>query len=130
MSYLHTRHFSIDEANNLLDEIKPLIEQIISLKKKLDAKGYDVYNHQYFGGYGPNGQGVFPEEMERLIELIKKISAEGILIKSIDNGLIDFPHLRKTDEEVYLCWKFDEGEIAYWHSIPEGFPGRRNISEL
>lgn len=130
MSSLHTIHFSLDEANSLLDEIKPLIEEMMSLKKKLDSKGYDVYNHQYFGGYGPNGKGAFPEEMEKLIELVKKISAEGVLLKSIDNGLVDFPHIRDNGEEVYLCWKFGEGEIAFWHSIPEGFTGRRNISEL
>jgi hypothetical protein len=130
MSSLHAIHFSLDEANSLLDEIKPLIEEMMSLKKKLDSKGYDVYNHQYFGGYGPNGKGAFPEEMEKLIELVKKISAEGVLLKSIDNGLVDFPHIRENGEEVYLCWKFGEGEIAFWHSIPEGFTGRRNISEL
>lgn len=130
MSNLHTIHFTLEEANNLLYEIKPLIEEMISLKKKLDSKGYDVYNHQYFGGSGPNGKGVFPDEMEKLVEIVKSISAMGVLIKGLDNGLVDFPHIRDDGEEVYLCWKFDEGEIIYWHSIPEGFPGRRNISEL
>lgn len=130
MSNLHTIHFSLEEANNLLYEIKPLIEEMISLKKKLDTKGYDVYNHQYFGGSGPNGKGVFPVEMEKLVEIVKSISSLGVLIKGLDSGLVDFPHLRDNGEEVYLCWKFDEGEITYWHSIPEGFPGRRNISEL
>ena len=130
MSYLHSRHFTLEEANTVLDEIKPMVENMINLKKKLDKKGFDVYNHQYFGGSGPNGKGAFPDEMERFIEIVKKISSDGVLIKGIDNGLIDFPHLRKDGEEVYLCWKFGEGEIVYWHSIPEGFSGRRNINEL
>lgn len=130
MSHLHTKHFTLEEANNVLDEIKPYIEEMMSLKKKLDIKGYDVYNHQYFGGSGPNGKGVFPDEMERLVEIVKNISAGGVLIKGIDSGLIDFPHLRENGEEVYLCWKAGEGEIAFWHSIDDGFPGRRNISEL
>lgn len=130
MSYQHDRHYTIEEANNMLDNIRPLIEEMIGLKKKLDTKGYDVYNHQYFGGSGPNGKGTFPEEMERLVELIKEISTDGVLLKSIDRGLVDFPHLRKNGDEVYLCWCFGEGEIAYWHSIPEGFSGRRNINEL
>ncbi len=130
MSYLHSRHFTLEEANTVLDEIKPMVESMINLKKRLDKKGFDVYNHQYFGGSGPNGKGAFPDEMERLIEIVKKISSDGVLIKGIDNGLIDFPHLRKDGEEVYLCWKFGEGEIVYWHSIPEGFSGRRNINEL
>jgi hypothetical protein len=130
MSYLHSRHFTLEEANNILDEIKPIVEEMIGLKKRLDSKGYDVYNHQYFGGSGPNGKGTFPEEMERLVELVRDISKREILLKSIDRGLIDFPHIRTNGDEVYLCWSFGEGEIAYWHSIPEGFPGRRNINEL
>ncbi len=127
---MHSRHFTLEEANTLLDRYKPDIEAIAELKRKLDFKGYDVYNHAYFGGSGPNGTGTFPPEMEKLVELVKKISAEGILIKSLDNGLVDFPHLRNNGEEVYLCWKNGEGEIMYWHSIPDGFAGRRNLNEL
>lgn len=130
MSNLHDIHFTLEEANNKLDEIRNLVELMISLKKKLDGKGYDVFNHQYFGGYGPNGEGVFPAEMEEMVDIVKKISNDGVLIKGIDAGLIDFPHIRKSGEEVYLCWKQGEGDIAYWHSIPEGFAGRRTISEL
>lgn len=130
MSYAHSLHFSVEEANSILDAIKPLVEEMINLKKKLDSKGYDVYNHQYFGGSGPNGKGPFPDEMERLVDIIRKISADGVLIKGIDRGLVDFPHIRENGEEVYLCWSFGEGEIAFWHTIPEGFSGRRNINEL
>jgi hypothetical protein len=130
MNYVHSHHFSLEEANSVIDHVKPLIEEMIKLKKKLDSRGYDVYNHEYFGGSGPNGEGVFPDELERLVETVKKISTNGVLIKGIDNGLIDFPHIRKNGEEVYLCWKFGEGEIAYWHTIPDGFAGRRNIAEL
>ena len=52
MSYLHSRHFTLEESNEVLDEIKPLVEEMIRLKKKLDAKGFDVYTHRYFGGSG------------------------------------------------------------------------------
>jgi len=130
MSYLHNIHFSLEEANNLIDKYKPEIEIMVGLKKKLDIKGYDVYNHAYFGGSGPNGTGAFPPEMDRLIDIIKKMSEEGILVKGLDSGLIDFPHLRNNGEEVYLCWKNGEGEIMFWHTIPDGFAGRRNLNEL
>jgi hypothetical protein len=130
MSYMHSIHFTLDEANNLVEEIKPLIEEMTDLKLKLDEKGYDIFRHTYFGGIGPNGTGAFPAEMERLVEIVKLISSKGIIIKGIDNGLIDFPHIRSNGDEVYLCWKSGEGDIAYWHKIPEGFSGRRHINEL
>ncbi|MCX7877681.1 MAG: DUF2203 domain-containing protein [Ignavibacteria bacterium] len=127
---IHTLHFTLEEANQILDEIKPMIEEMIALKKKLDNKGYDVYNHQYFGGSGPNGKGAFPDEMDRLVEILRDITSRGILIKGLDNGLIDFPHIRANEEEVYLCWKYDEGDIKFWHKIPDGYSGRRSIDEL
>src|SRR5512143_3153069 len=108
---LHKRHFTVNEANRLLGIIRPLIEQLAGLKKILDEQGYDIYRHQYFGGIGPNGTGEFPKEMEDLVDIVKKIASYGVVIKSIDNGLFDFPHIRSNGEEVYLCWQRGEGEI-------------------
>lgn len=127
---LHGRHFSLDEANALLASLKPLVANMTALKKQLDMQGYDIYRHEYFGGVGPNGTGEFPKEMEELVLIVKKIASEGVEIKSIDNGLIDFPHIRSNGEEVYLCWKEGEEEILFWHKIPDGFPGRKRIDEL
>ncbi len=127
---LHSIHFSLDEANVILKELKPMISEMSELKKTLDDKNYDVYRHEYFGGLGPNGDGTFPQEMEKLIDIIKTISVKGVLIKGINNGLIDFPYIRNNGEEVYLCWMLGEEQINFWHRIPEGFPGRKNIDEL
>ncbi|NOS85316.1 MAG: DUF2203 domain-containing protein [Ignavibacteria bacterium] len=130
MNYHHSIHFTLEEANEKLDKIKDDIEEMINLKRKLDQKGYDVYSHRYLGGSGPNGKGAFPEEMERLIDILRELTDDGVMVKGIDRGLVDFPHLRNNGEEVYLCWKFGEGEINWWHTIPDGFSGRRNINEL
>lgn len=130
MNYLHSIHFSLQEANELLAEIKPQIKEMVRLKKKLNEMGYNIFNHRYFGGGGPNGRGSFPLEMERLVEVIKTISLKGVQIKGIDNGIIDFPHIRRNGEEVYLCWQYGENNIEFWHTIPDGYRGRRNITEL
>jgi len=130
MSPLHSVHFTLDDAQMLLERIRPMIDEMVSLKKKLGELGYDVYRHSYFGGSGPNGKGSFPEEMEKLINIVKAISFFGVHIKSLDKGLIDFPHVRSNGEEVYLCWMQGEENISFWHTIPEGFAGRRNVSEL
>jgi hypothetical protein len=127
---LHRKHFSLAEARTLLPRIVPLVEEIASLKQKLDDRGYDIYRHEYFGGSGPNGERVYPKEVERLVEAIRELDSRGVLIKDLDQGLIDFPHLRENGEEVYLCWKLGEDDIGYWHRIPDGFAGRNGIEEL
>jgi hypothetical protein len=57
---------------------------------------------------------------------VKGILAMGILVKDIDSGLIDFLSIR-NGREVYICWKYGEEELAFWHDINTGFPGRRPI---
>ena len=128
--YLHQKHFTLDQARRMLSGITHVVEQILELKQKLGERGFDIYRHQYFGGSGPNGQRFFPQEMEQLVELAKSLEKKGILVKSLEDGLLDFPHVRENGEEVYLCWKVGENDILYWHRIPDGFAGRKPINEL
>lgn len=128
--YLHNNHFTLDQACRLLSSVAPLVKELVALKQTLDERGYDIYRHQYFGGRGPNGDRFFPPQLVRLVEIAKNIEQRGILIKGLDEGLIDFPHIRSNGEEVYLCWKMGENDIHYWHRIPDGFAGRRPIEEL
>lgn len=121
---LHHRHFSLNEAQEMLFAIKEKLSRLVQLKANLDAKGYDIYRHVYFGGIGPNGTGKFPAEMEELVLIVKDFADRGILIKDISRGLIDFPHIRDNGEEVYLCYLQGETSIQYWHTIDGGFSGR------
>lgn len=126
----HNKHFTLSEAKNLLPDIVVILSKIIKLKKKLDDKGYNIYRHQYFGGIGPNGTGKYPSDLEELIRSLQILSESGIIIKNMDNGLIDFPHIRENKEEVYLCYLLGEEEIKYWHRINDGFAGRRSLEDL
>ncbi len=126
----HRKHFTLDEARRELTSVHALASKMAELKLALDRKGWDVYRHEYFGGMGPNGDGHFPPEMETLVEIVKGLEQRGILVKSIDQGLVDFPHLRANGEEVYLCWKMGEDDIQYWHRIDDGFAGRKSIDDL
>ncbi len=126
----HRKHFRLSEAREMIPEMKIKISRVRDLKKTLDDMGYDINKHEYFGGFGPNGTGRYPKELEELVVLIKDISGKGIVIKDLERGLIDFPHLRENGEEVYLCFLLGEEDIEFWHSIRDGFAGRKNISEL
>ncbi len=128
--YLHKRHYTLDEARRALAEVKLRISKVVSLKTQLDDLNYNIYKHEYFGGLGPNGSRFHPAELEKLIEIMRYFETEGIMIKSMQDGLIDFPCLRNTGEEIYLCWKLGEEDINFWHSIESGFDGRRPIVEL
>jgi len=129
-SYIHRRHFTLEEARKELTSVHALAARIVELKTSLDRKGWDTRRHEYFGGMGPNGDGQFPPEMETLVEIVRGLEARGIVVKGLDQGLVDFPFIRANGEEVYLCWMLGEDDIGYWHRIEDGFAGRRAIEEL
>ena len=58
---------------------------------------------------------------------IEDLENTGVIIKGIDEGLLDFPS-KRFDEEVWLCWKSGETEIKFWHEKDVGFSGRKPIS--
>jgi hypothetical protein len=59
---------------------------------------------------------------------MERIEEMGVLVKDLDTGLVDFPTLLRG-EEVYLCWRMDEGDIDHWHGVNEGFAGRKPIDK-
>jgi hypothetical protein len=62
----------------------------------------------------------------RLDESIASLRTEGIEVKQIDSGLVDFP--AKVDGQiVYLCWRLEESEVGFYHTIEGGFAGRRPL---
>lgn len=126
----YAKLFSVEEAQAVLLQIRPTLEEIVELKHVLDRKGFDVFRHQYLGGMGPNGQKVFPDEMERLVAALKELNDQGIEVKDFNRGLIDFPHKRASGEVVYLCYLLGEPKIETWHSIEGGFAGRKPLTSL
>ena len=66
------------------------------------------------------------EVSSQIEQVVDSISQRGILVKSVDPGLVDFPYNR-DGHEVYLCWKEGEDQIRYWHNIESGFAGRKPI---
>jgi hypothetical protein len=128
--YVHQKHFTLDEARKELTSVHALVGKLVELKGRLDGMGWDLKRHQYFGGMGPNGDGSFPREMELLVEIAKGLEERGILVKTIEQGLVDFPHIRENGEEVYLCWKLGENDITAWHRLDEGFAGRKRLADL
>ncbi len=63
----------------------------------------------------------------RIRDELAKVEEAGIEIKAVD-GLIDF-RATLEDRQVYLCWKYPEDTVVYWHELGDGFAGRQLIQE-
>ena len=63
----------------------------------------------------------------KFYQAIEDLENTGVVIKGIDEGLLDFPS-KRFDDDVWLCWKKGETEIKFWHEKDVGFSGRKPIS--
>ena len=62
----------------------------------------------------------------KFYESVEILENTGVVVKSIEQGLLDFPS-KRFNEEVWLCWKYGETEIKFWHKKDSGFMGRKPI---
>jgi len=129
------RHFTAEEANDALVEVRPLVEEMVArrrehiaaLERQEELEGHIRGNG---GGIPPAQLAETAAEVERLERSLTRTVDElhdlGVLVKDLDDGLIDFPAERRG-ETVLLCWKLGEDEIGYWHTMEDGFAGRRPL---
>jgi hypothetical protein len=132
------RYFTLDEANAALDELRPVAEEMVEHRRELVAAqarraALGAQAASNGGDLTPSDFAAADEELEQaataLARCVEQIQAEGVQVKDLDRGLLDFPAFR-GDEEILLCWHVGEDEIRYWHGVEEGFAGRKPIREL
>jgi len=129
------RYFTPEEANAALEELRPLAERMVELRRELvDAQA----SRASLGAQvGTNGGDLTPSDFaeadqrleqaaSELAGSIDRIQAAGVLVKDLDRGLLDFP-ARREGEEILLCWHVGEDEIRFWHGVDEGFAGRKPL---
>lgn len=123
-------YFTPQDANRMLPEVKRLFSSIIIQKNKVIKLQEEL---QRMVNAGTKFTPFITKKQElnkavfRLYETIAELENKGVMIKSVDEGLLDFPSLR-FDEEVWLCWKEGENEIKFWHRKDEGFMGRKPLA--
>jgi len=129
------RHFTAEEANAALVQVRPLVERMVE-RRRAHAQALER-QEELEGRIRGNGGGIPPatladaaaeiERLEReLARIVDEIGEHGAEVKDLDEGLIDFPALRRG-ETVLLCWKLGEDEIRFWHRVEDGFAGRRPL---
>jgi hypothetical protein len=129
------RYFTPEEANETLEALRPLTEELVEHRRSLVE--LQERHAALAARISGNGGNVEPRELqtvqERLDEevagiagCVARIHELGALVKDLDEGLVDFP-ARRGEEEVLLCWRLGEDEVAYWHGLDEGFSGRKSL---
>ncbi|MCA9932438.1 MAG: DUF2203 domain-containing protein [Ardenticatenaceae bacterium] len=122
------KYFTVEEANELLEDIEPLMGQLLETRAKvvmirqqtgalLDDLRVDV---------GGAATSAMVQDFIRIEKFLAQIRAYGCEVKDLNGGLIDF--LAKRDgRDIYLCWRYGEPHITHYHELHTGFAGRRPL---
>ena len=127
MNYRFTKHYTRDEARELLPQIRVWLAQIKQLR--VEVERYD----QRLSGLNADGRDTGGETVNSWIRAISSLQAvlmeferREISIKDVERGLLDFPAIM-GDKEIFLCWEADEDDIEFWHDLETGYGGRERL---
>jgi len=123
--------FTVDQANTILPKVKKRFDEILFCKNNVIDIQEELQNlsdsNCSFEKFITKKQEL-NHAVTSLYSMIQKLEDMGVMIKSVDEGLLDFPSIR-YDEEIWLCWKFGENQVKFWHGKEEGFMGRKPIPQ-
>lgn len=127
MAYRFEKHYTRDEAQALLPQVRAWLKQLAGLRTDLDkfdkrltslmSPGHDV------GGDLVNR---WIRTLAGMQEILTEFQTRQIQLKDLERGLIDFPAII-GGKEVFLCWEQDEESVEHWHDLDAGYAGREHL---
>lgn len=127
MKHRFDKHYTREEANALLPQIRLWLERLNRLREDL---------HRFekrLNGLTEQGNDIGGETVNNWIrvladmqELLAEFQQRQIFIKDLERGLLDFPTIM-GGKEVFLCWESDEESVEFWHDLETGFSGRERL---
>lgn len=126
----HDRLFTLSEANHLIPQLNARLVSVRQAKAVLARTKEDIKKASAQAQYG-GGSAVGPlyiSSLQQISTNLQAIHEMGVLVKDLEMGLCDFPHLR-DGRVVFLCWKLGEQEIKWWHETSTGYKDRYPLED-
>ena len=120
--------FTTNDANKALPDVIKKFEYALSKNnevRKIEQELQVKISTNSFEDYVTLKQNL-NSAITKFYESLEILESTGVVVKSLEQGLLDFPS-KRFDEEVWLCWKHGETEIKFWHEKDSGFMGRKPI---
>ena len=126
------RFFTVEEANNTLPLVSRIMADIVHENDRLQEVLPRLKEVRMRARRNPAAA----EELESLRNDVAAVSSrlEGYLDELAQigcvfkgpQGLVDFYSMR-NGRPVFLCWRYGERDVRYWHELDGGFAGRQMI---
>ena len=132
------RIFTLEEANALVPTLQRLVgRQMLRqteieerLRKLTRAGGKPVQDLELSDGDSSEVRQLKTDLMERMAayqEGWQEVTELGAVVKDPRTGLLDF-YGRVDGRTVWLCWRYGEERIDFFHELDTGFSGRKKLS--
>ena len=129
------RFYDIDAANARLDDLRPLLEELRRDRDAIAETQAELLRFRETNGNRDHAaeleqrEGKIRDLVGSMERAVARIDAWDVTLRDIETGLIDFPALA-AGRPIWLCWRFGEGAVEWWHEQNTGFSGRKRLAEL
>ncbi|MEZ4592412.1 MAG: DUF2203 domain-containing protein [Chloroflexota bacterium] len=122
------KYFTVEEANALLPKLRPLLENLLNRRARASrlAQQNGHLTGDYYSNVGSLELSTLMLDFVAIEQMIEQIQAYGVVLKDVNAGLLDFLSER-NGRDVYLCWKYGEDKVEFYHELHTGFAGRRQL---
>jgi hypothetical protein len=127
MSLLFRKHYSVEEAREMLPQIRAWFSEINALTGRILETDQNIAPRVQ-AGEDLGGMAVSQQirDMARVHSILREFHSREIQVKDLQRGLIDFPALL-DEREIFICWEHAENDITQWHALESGFAGRQAL---
>jgi hypothetical protein len=122
------RYFTLEEANSLLPQLEPLMANLLERRARVVSSRHEISDilEDVQSNVGSAAASQAVRDFITIERLARKIRGYGCVIKDLNAGLVDFL-AERNGREVYLCWRYGESQVEYYHELHSGFAGRRRF---
>jgi hypothetical protein len=130
------RYFTLREAERIRLEVEPLLIEAMEARRhamelqsslaRLAARIIMAGGLQLRYEEAAHKRATLDKVQQTIAAALARIQSTGCVVKDLDSGLLDFPAMI-DNQEVYLCWRFGEDRIRFYHGIDDGFAGRKPL---
>ena len=122
------KHFTVEEANALLPKLAPLMKNLLDRRARASRQAQQLGHllSDFRSNVGSPELSALTVDFAAIERMIDQIQAYGVVLKDVNAGLLDFLSER-NGRDVYLCWRYGEEQIEYYHELHTGFSGRQHL---
>jgi hypothetical protein len=127
MNYLFRKHYTLNEARQLLPKVREWLTDLKARQAKFEGAQEKLDALMGLGrDVGGEIAGGWVRSLAGIQEVLMQFHRREIQVKDVQRGLVDFPS-KMGSKEVFLCWEEGEDDIEFWHELDAGYAGRQRL---